>query len=565
MSYASLVGELERPDYIAYYFQNYAEFALNSPQYNFDKISKKARVSALEQQINNVKLKTEMLVSQNGEAGKALGELLDNRNWENAISNGFNSDMLDLDVAPGVAANKSFTYKSADEINALADQLAVDMSTFLQGLTSVMEKIRSYITSPKTLDQYRGAIIAKYAKDGIVDDEVSWKIISDFLSKDGLKDMKPNAINAPEESLENVLAQCMGVLVAFPNFRGASELDPKGLGLKSDAKTTLAGQVLKEVVSKVSGLMNKAKGDMGELALGAIAGTADAAALRSINEAVRVSVNYTGTGKSTGGNFLAAKSKFIEDLNQREAASNSKSTIRKSTNKKDVEVVMDVKDGNGNVTCTLSYGYNVKNYRIDTSSHVTTYTVHSNGSFLPLYNNVFGSDYQFLFSLGAGHTSKKNLGGPTRAELDKQWVQLVRTVAAGNMANVLVGGVTENTLFLSLNKRIFLISDVLQKILEFVEGGDEAKQKGDMTSDFGYGYRLIGLSRRKMLEASKWVEGPRKLSKQSLSYHRAGGKSDPNVVKALERSRAAYGSLTEMLNSAKIEISLRTLTSLIIG
>lgn len=557
-------------NYVFYYFQNFLTYGTDTATYyTLANITRFERARLLQEQINAIKARTQFLISSNGEAGMALEELLDRELIENNFVLGM--DSLSVNVTENQVLNKDLTLSSTERINALADSLAQDISVFMNSLNNMIEEMWSYLTKTTTLDAYREMVIAQYAKNHSVNGDIAQQVLRGFLT-DGLKELNPSSKSNPETQLESDIQKCINLAMALPSYKDYVPVNTDTFPVKTN--TSLAGSFFRVLLRKLAGLKAHAQGNIGEIAAAAGLKSANAYALKQISDAtatamgikngknsVRSKVNYTGTGTSYKNSWLGVTSEMMRDPNLIEGGNDKNRKQSHTTNKKDVQVIIEVIDGNGTVVANVDYGINVKNYSIKPSSKFTTYTIHDSGSFAAAYDRAFPEDKSHIFinNLAAGHTAQRRLGGETAAGLDAQWTQLVRTVAVSNLATALAGGIKENTLFLVLNGRVFLIADVLEKILSYINSGEPGYKESN--SEFGYGYQISGISRRKMQAASKWIVASQN-NKNKTGRSTIAGQS---MTLAIKRSDAARPQLAQLMESAKITISLRTLTSVILG
>lgn len=557
-------------NYVFYYFQNFLTYGTNTATYyTLADITQFERVRLLQEQINAIKARTQFLTSSNGEAGMALEELLDKKLIENNLVLGMNS--LSINVTGNQKLNKDLTLSSTERINALAESLAQDMSIFMDSLNNMIEEMWSHLTKTTTLDAYREMVIAQYAKTHSVKGDIAQQILRGFLT-DGLKELNAPPKSNPEVQLEADIQKCINLAMALPSYKDYVPMNTDTFPVK--ANTSLAGSFFRVLLRKLAGLKAHAQGKIGEIAAAAGLKTANAYALKQISDAtakamgikngknsVRIRTSYTGTGTSYKNSWIGVTTEMVKDPELAETSSEKNRRQLYTTNKKDVEVIIEVLDGNGTVVSTANYGANVKYYTIKPGNKFITYTIHDSGSFAAAYDRAFPEDRSHIFinNLASGHTAQRRLGGETAAGLDAQWTQLVRTVAVTNLTTALAGGIKENTLLLVLNKRAFLIADVLEKILSYIKSGESGYKESN--SEFGYGYQISGISRRKMQAASKWIISSQNNKNKTGRSTIAG----QNMSLAIKRSDAARPQLKQLMDSAKITISLRTLTSVILG
>lgn len=546
---ASGTPGFDRNSYIFYYFQNYVEYGEGLPEFTFSNISQRTRASILQKQISKFDSHVRSLISDNGAAGRIFEQVLDYNNWDEVfkeVDGHPDSTKLSVEAAIGKTINKSLMLSKTENMNALAEELVNDISYFQQSLQAMVEKMYKILDSPQNLEAYSLSVIAEYAKaKKIPESSLGQSVLHDFL-KDGLKELPGGAANSSQESLKKDIDKCILLLNALPEY---NDYIANNYEKKSGKGATEAAQFFRTLFRKLVGIRQHAQGAMGEIAAEAALHSGVAYVLDQAEEALQsASISTESTGSKTsarqlGGDFLSTRARRKETGRSRRFIKEAK-RMQKFVNKKDVQVNIDVQDGNG--IASVNFGATVKNYTVNPKGKFMTYTISDNGKFKTAYIAAFPDDfnYQFLFNLGAGHTASSRLGGPTAKELDNQWSQMIRTVAVSNLVTALAGSITENTVFIVLNNKVFLISDVLRQILNFINQGEPGYAKSD--NIFGYGQQIRGISRSRMLAASKWYGNKRSIANQDMGF-------------AMVRSNAARPILEAMLQQATMSISLRTL------
>ena len=539
----------DRNSYIFYYFQNYVEYGENLPEYTFSNISQRTRASILKKQISKFDSHVRALISENGAAGRIFEQILDYKNWDEVfkeVDGNPDNTKLSVEAAIGKTINKGLMLSKTENMNALAEELVNDISYFQQSLQAMVEKMYKILDSPQNLEAYSLSVIAEYAKaKKLPKSSLGQSVLRDFL-KDGLKELPGGAANTSQESLKKDIDKCILLLNALPEY---NDYIANNYEKVSGKGATEAAQFFRTLFRKLSGIRQHAQGAMGEIAAEAAFYSGTAYVLDQAEEALKganISTESTGSQTSArqlGGDFLSTRARRKETGRSRRFIKEAK-LMQKFVNKKDVQVNIDVQDGNG--IASMNFGVTVKNYTVNPKGKFMTYTISDNGKFKTAYIAAFPDDfnYQFLFNLGAGHAASSRLGGPTSKQLDNQWSQMIRTVAVSNLVTALAGSITENTVFVVLNNKVFLISDVLRQILNFINQGEPGYAKSN--NIFGYGQQIRGISRSGMLAASRWYGNRRSIANQDMGL-------------AMIRSNAARPILEAMLQQATMSISLRTL------
>lgn len=550
-------------NYVHYYFRNFAKYSMSNAEYNFGNITAEIRAQSLQAQINRIDARIAELKA--GEAGNAIGILLDEDTWNKNIGEGYDQDLITkVKMTDGVLASTGINYKNAEEVDILVQQLLTNTDAFVESFETAVNKMMGYIHSPETLEDYRAEVLAAYSDGRTLDGKAAQEILSEFINGDGLIAFKNAKGATKEQQLKIVIEKCLAVIDTIKIGGLESYIKSGDFEGSSKSKVSYEGQIFKKLASKVSKLISSAQGITGEIGGAASLATAGTEALKKAGiKNIGLSTNPTGTGtnggsRDWGGGNIECAITAKQDPSMAQEMLNA-DTIKKVVNKKDYELVIDVKKGNGTVAFTSKLGVSAKNYTINQSSKTMKYTINEGGtkSFAKAYQAAFPADssFLFLFNLGAGHTYKNKFHDDTTTQtLDQQWVQLVRTTVIANFVQFLAGSVTEDTLLLSLNRQIYPVSYVLNQVLEYIEGGENGYTNSK--SGFGYGYQLNGISRKKMLKTSTWL-------KSGATGGQMRGDDDPEA--ALVRSEQAYTSMMTLLSNTKLTISLRMLTSLITG
>lgn len=558
---------VEETNYVHYYFRNFATYSLNSPQFNFDKFNSKKRAELLDNQINTVQARIDALVASTGAAGKALEELFKPESWNENLGEGYDKDHLaSIKMSDKEFLNKSASYKNNDDAVALANQLAEECSTFVSSMNGAIDKMMGYLKSNKTVEDYRDEVIGAYAKNGTINGPIAQKIIDKFLSKDGLVELKAGEGATAEERLEADIKQCIAIVDAIEVGGFGDYIDNGSFVGDENSKAPLAAQIFRKFAGKIASMRSRAQGLMGEISAATALTTGSRkvfANIEELKEKVEVSATNVSVGQSAPNYSYGGACGIGCDIVVRQDPSMATKklypngdTVKTRINKRDVEVTLDVKDGNG--TASVTFGANVKNYTIDPSSKTMYYTIFGGGntSFAEAYRLAFPQDSSFLLlaNTGAGHTYMTKFQDKTTGKtLDAAWSEIVKTTVVSNLARYMMGSVNENTLFFVLNRQVYYITDVLRDIEEYIKNGEEGYNG---VKSFGYGYKLNGISRDKMLKTSTWIK-----SNKTGGYLR----KDEDTDLAIARSRKAYDSILGLLSSTRLTVSLKTLTSLITG
>ena len=549
--------------YIYYYFDNYARFGSRAGT-SFSDINNVRRESLLEKQLMTFKEHERSLLGISEDTSSTYEDILDPAFWDEIF---ITSQQYDVEVMPD---QKLSTFSASGKSRALAEQKAEELAshviTFSNNLKKISEQMYEKAGLGSNYQEYMAGIANEYAKTmGIPKRKVAQQILSELMAQDGIK-----TLNSYGKDVRGQLASDMEKLtlaaIALPSYKSfiANNSDLlKGAGSNKS-------KFFRTVASKLTSIRNHAKGLAHEIAVELGASAADGVIRKHL---AKIGVEVVGATNTGGGyssgirglGWLGIEQRMSGRLSQ--PVSEDDIAFQRSRNKGDVGVSIMI-DSNGNGKVEANIGFNVKNYSKVVHSKFKSYTIHDDGSFSALYRVAFPDDvnFQYIFNIGAGHTSAKNFeNGLTAKDLDSAWNNIIRTVAVSNLTYAMAGNITENVLFMVLNRKIFPISHILERILNYIKSGEgDYKSITDSDNWFGYGQQIRGISRRKFMSASKWI-GDRKGGWITWSTPYGSGSkpasADPEL--AQERSGKARESLQSLLSKATMSISLRTLASMV--
>lgn len=549
--------------YIYYYFDNYARFGSRAGT-SFTDINNVRRQSLLEKQLATFKQHERSLLRINDDTAATYEDILDPAFWNEII---IASQQYDVDVMPG---QKLSSYSVSGNSRALAeqkaDELANNIVTFSDNLKIISEQMYEKAGLGSNYQEYMAGIANKYAETmGIPKGKVAQQILSELMAQDGIK-----TLNNYGSDVRGQLASDMEKLtlaaIALPSYES---FIANNAGLLKGAGSNKS-KFFRTVVSKLTSLRNHAKGAAHEITVELGASAADGIIRKHL---AKIGVEVVGATNTGGGyssglrglGWLGVEQRMDGALSQ--PVSEEDIAFQRARNKGDVGVSIMI-DNNGNGRVEADIGFNIKNYSKIVNGRFKSYTIHDEGSFSALYRVAFPDDvnYQYLFNIGAGHTSAKNFdSGLTGKKLDSAWNDIIRTVAVSNLTYAMAGNITENVLFMVLNRKIFPISYVLERILNYIKSGEgDYKSITDTDNWFGYGQQIRGISRSKFMAVSKW-KGDRKGGwiTWSAPYGTGSKPASADPVLAQERSSEARDSLQSLLSKATMSISLRTLASMV--
>ena len=546
-------------NYLHYYFANYALFQSRNASFLFSQITQEARKMFLNIQLENFIAHKESLQEQWTDKVDGVEELFTSDFWNDIMVEQDQYSYKGIEQYNAVNVFNPSKYDSA-QLNAFADEITNNLQAFCSGITNLANSIQKSVESKGFKQDYAQAIMYNFASTGrMPDTEEGAAIVSALLQKEGFKKMADADSDNPLEQIEGVIQNLLTLANNLPSYISEKGYNKdykqysKNSKVKAIQKESEIVQLYNAIISKVAGARSYAQGIIGEL------GGEEGVALGSAKfckefQKLGYSLETANTGEGMSvraGNWLNIEQniKLSPELMQNLSSGDY------VKNKKDVSlrVVKNEADGTGKVI--LDFGFNIKNYssKPKTDAGVMTYTIQSSSVFGNFYQQLFNEDKDFMYlkSIGAGHGNGNNRlrGGArvrsglptyTNAMLDTYWTQLIRSVVTANLAYTLAGNIQENTLFLVLNGKVFGIDQVLKGLINYID--NENRLKAGQTDDFGYGYLLQGLSRKRLMGQNTWQ-----------------GQSSASQADAESRSVAANSGIDNLINSAKIQVSLRVL------
>lgn len=508
-------------DYLHYYFSNY----INENPEDLSYISRGKRVELIQRQMQLLAAHRKTYL-QNSETVNEFGQALDmltgkesreqmRQIYEGAAHqmpqiNGINiSSIANMSVAN---IEKRLNLESGDIIDTVID--------FYNSLTSVLDNIFSIVNSDGAFGAFQEQVLLRYCQDNEVpESDAASTILQEVMSSEGLKSVKGGSdIDTYLQRLTLLaysLASYEGQSMSYGTTRG------KGGVIES------APEFFKVISQKTTGLLNNIIGRMGELA----AARAQEVGLSKLDQAFADLQTYVdksfGQVESRGNTWLEHSVSQTGEL----IVPEKPSVIQ--TNTADVQVTLT------DTKASISYGINVKDYKLDKKAKYQRIRIGTNLSFLEAYNKVYGKN-DLVYSLGASHEGVSNPDAPIYSEtmITQLWQDLIATTVAGSVLDTLAGLPTENTLFLSINGQLFTIEEVLEKIQRSVLGEDSAM--------LATGTLLSDLKRENMLSINEWKT-------PSWRSKKAGW----------ERSDEVLPTIVSNLNAARLNINLKMLSTLL--
>lgn len=540
-------------NYIHYYFSNYVAFQSINATQALAQITEKSRTAILQRQLDAYRLrKEENMSSASGIDG--IEELFSADYWNDILRT---SDSYTASSTNTINPMDVSQYSSV-QLDAIAEQLTNNLERFCDSINNFATSVQKTVEDKGFKEAYNQAVIEDFARTGTRPTSAEGNsIINNLLKTDGFKTIS-NKINNPIAKIENVVQNLLTLADNLPSYisqKGYNKdytVSPKRGGRKIGQESKIV-QFYNKVISKISDAKTYLQETLEQLSHGVgLTNSMSLAAkkVQEVNQSLRSnSASIAGSGQGLN---ISCDMNVVED-------SSLKSTYLRpyAMTKKGNNVQLSIaNDAEGNGQVVFKMGFDIYNYKTRPSdqSNVMSYSISKSESFGDFYRSLFPLDSRFMFikSLGAGHgdgnmrgqARSRRMGTYTNAQLTQYWSELVRSVAITNLAMTFATNIREDTLFLVLNGKVIGIDTVLESLLSYI--GQEQRGKAGQISDFGYGYLLKGLSRSKMLKASQWT-----------------GSDNPNQDDASIRSNNATPELENMLQTAKLFVSLRMLSSVL--
>ena len=543
-------------NYIHYYFSNYVAFQSINATQALAQISEKSRISLLQRQLNSYRQRKQENMSSASDI-RGIEELFSADYWNDILRTN-DSSLFSSNNINGMINPMDISQYSSAQLDAIAARLTDNLEMFCNSINNFATSVQKNIEDKGFKNAYNQAVIEDFAKTGTRPASVEGNnIINNLLKTDGFKTIS-NKVNNPIAKIENVIQNLLTLADNLPSYisqKGYNkdyQVSPKRGGRKIGQESKIV-QFYNKVISKISDAKVYLQETLEQLSHGVGLTNSMALATKKVQE-VNQSLRSEKMSSAGGGQGLniACDMNVIEDASLKNLYLKPYATTKKGNNVQ-LSIVNDA-EGNGQVVFKM--GFDIHNYKARPSdqSNVMSYTISKTESFGDFYRGLFPLDSNFMFikSLGAGHgdgymrgqARSRRRGTYTNAQLTQYWGELVRSVAVTNLAMTFATNIREDTLFLVLNGKVIGIDTVLESLLSYI--GHEQRGKIGQTSDFGYGYLLKGLSRSKMLDASQWT-----------------GSDKANQEDASSRSDSATPKLENMLQTAKLFVTLRMLSSVL--
>lgn len=543
-------------NYIHYYFSNYVAFQSINATQALAQITEKSRISILQRQLNSYRQrKQENMSSASSTTG--IEELFSADYWNDILRASDSSAIGSSGTSTTINPIDVSQYSSV-QLDAIAEQLTNNLERFCDSINNFATSVQKTVEDKGFKEAYNQAVIEDFARTGMRPASAEGNnIINNLLKTDGFKTMS-NKIDNPIAKIENVVQNLLTLADNLPSYisqKGYNKdytVSPKRGGRKIGQESKIV-QFYNKVISKISDAKVYLQEALEQLSHGVGLTNSMSLAAKKVQE-VNQSLLSSNTPVASGGQGLniSCDMNVTEDSNLKTAYLKPYSAVKKGNNVQ-LSIANDA-EGNGQVVFKM--GFDIYNYRTRPSdkSNVMSYSISKSTSFGDFYRSLFPTDSRFMFikSLGAGHgdgnmrgqARSRRRGTYTNAQLTQYWSELVRSVAVTNLAMTFATNIQEDTLFLVLNGKVIGIDTVLESLLSYI--GQEQRSKAGQINDFGYGYLLKGLNRNKMLKASQWT-----------------GSESPNQDDASIRSDSATPEIESMLQTAKLFVSLRMLSSVL--
>lgn len=540
-------------NYIHYYFSNYVAFQSINATQALAQITEKSRTDILQRQLDAYRLRKEENMSSASDIN-GIEELFSADYWNDILRT---SDSYTASSTNTINPMDVSQYSSV-QLDAIAEQLTNNLERFCDSINNFATSVQKTVEDKGFKEAYNQAVIEDFARTGTRPASAEGNsIINNLLKTDGFKTIS-NKINNPIAKIENVVQNLLALADNLPSYisqKGYNKdytVSPKRGGRKIGQESKIV-QFYNKVISKISDAKIYLQETLEQLSQGVgLTNSMSLAAkkVREVNQSFRS--NSASVASSGQGLNISCDMNVVEDSSLKSIYLRPYATTKKGNNVQ-LSIANDA-EGNGQVVFKM--GFDVYNYKTRPSdqSNVMSYSISKSESFGDFYRSLFPLDSRFMFikSLGAGHgdgnmrgqARSRRMGTYTNAQLTQYWSELVRSVAITNLAMTFATNIREDTLFLVLNGKVIGIDTVLESLLSYI--GQEQRGKAGQISDFGYGYLLKGLSRSKMLKASQWT-----------------GSDNPNQDDASIRSDSATPELESMLQTAKLFVSLRMLSSVL--
>lgn len=449
---------------------------------------------------------------------------------------------------------EDMTYKQLDEaVKKNAENITIDLCSFRDNLQNQFESMYKLLAGNETTaSEYKRAVLEYYKETQQIpggDSEVASKIIQDCLNKasKGLSTIKGMGQGKTSDTLRSVvneIALAVNALDIAVNgvdiFSGTTKV-VSGSGSRNATGQT---EILGALAGKISGWVSNVKGAGNELAWEEAAREVVLKIIegqKEVNESAKASMKVINQGGSKNP-WATITAALDEDKQLSENYDKSSVAQAKS------DVAVYVSEGN----VELVFGFNVKNYTVNTSTGVANIALVKETPFLSAAEKLFGgADFGYMMNLAAGHAGKGYHANASASysdsTLNSAWNDLVQCVVLYNFVDYISGTITTDTaIYLAVNNKLYTVQEVLADI---ASGNNKIistlEQKGSTKT----------IQRSTLRNLNKWAYREGESSRAA--------KTRCNTEKANERSENAWEEIDAQLQKASLKVDLSVIASLL--
>lgn len=449
---------------------------------------------------------------------------------------------------------EDMTYKQLNEaVKKDAENITIDLCSFRDNLQKQFESMyRLLAGNEANALKYKKAVLEYYKETQQIpggDSEVASRIIQDCLNKasKGLSTIKEMGQGQTSDTLRSVVNEIALAINALDIAVNGVDIFGGEVDVVSrNNSDTVTGQtkILGALAGKISGWVSNVKGAGNEIAWEEAAKEGMLKIIekqKEINESVKADMKVINQGGSK--NPLATiNGELGEDKQLSE--NYDKSTVAQA--KSDVAVYVS----EGNVE--LVFGFNVKNYTVNTSTGVANIALVKETPFLSAAEKLFGgADFGYMMNLAAGHAGKGYHANASASysdsALNSAWGDLVQCVVLYNFVDYISGTITTDTaIYLAVNNKLYTVQEVL---------ADIASGKNKIISTLEQKGSTKTIQRSTLRNLNKWAYRNGEPSRAA--------KTRCNTEKANERSENAWTEIDAQLQKASLKVDLSVIASLL--
>lgn len=450
---------------------------------------------------------------------------------------------------------EDMTYKQLNEaVRKDAENITIDLRSFRDNLQKQFESMyRLLAGNEANASKYKKAVLEYYKETQQIpggDSEVASRIIQDCLNKASkglstIKEMDQGRTSDTLRSVVNEIALAINALDIAVNgvdiFGGEVDV------VSRNNSDTVTGQtkILGALAGKISGWVSNVKGAGNEIAWEEAAKEGMLKIIekqKEINESVEADMKVVNQGGSK--NPWITISGAFKEKDKQLSENYDKSSVAQA--KSDVAVYVS----EGNVE--LVFGFNVKNYTVNTSTGVANIALVKETPFLSAAEKLFGgADFGYMMNLAAGHAGKGYHANASASysdsALNSAWGDLVQCVVLYNFVDYISGTITTDTaVYLAVNNKLYTVQEVL---------ADIASGKNKIISTLEQKGSTKTIQRSTLRNLNKWAYRNGEPSRAA--------KTRCNTEKANERSENAWTEIDAQLQKASLKVDLSVIASLL--